>query len=278
MIKKEGIIGIAYHKKYFTYKDDIFTPIHVGSRTSSVILDYIRDDIGENISNKNKNYCELTGIYWMWKNVDANYYGLMHYRRYLTLEDNFKYKIKRGLYYIGRKFNLNFIIKKLGMVELYQIKKSDENYVKRRISEFSGEISELMKEYDVILPKKEVFGIKVYDQYKSIHIVEHMDILLNIIEKKYPKIYSYFEKGIKEKSYSYCTNMFVMKKEYFNEYASFIFDVLFELERNIEIPVDNYQSRVFGFLSERLMLPFISYLRNEKNIKIKELNILFLEK
>ena len=57
-----------------------------------------------------------------------------------------------------------------------------------------------------------------------------------------------------------------------------MFYILFELEKRIEIPSDPYQSRVFGFLSERLMAPFIYYLISEKNISTKELNILFLDK
>ncbi len=277
-MKREGIIGVAYHKKYFTYKDDIFTPIHVGAKSSNIILDYTRDDSGDNISLKNKYYCELTGIYWMWKNVDADFYGLMHYRRYLMLDDTFKHKIKRILYYIGRRLRLRFIINKLKMNELYQIKTDDETYVKRKIEEFSENIPNLMKKYDIIIPKKEYFEMKVYEQYKVVHISEHMDILLEIIKEKYIDIYPYFEKRIKNGIYSYCTNMFVMKKEYFEKYSAFIFDVLFELEKRITIPSETYQSRVFGFLSERLMSPFVTYLQEEKNVKIKELNILFLDK
>ena len=177
-MKREGIIGVAYHKKYFTYKDDIFTPIHVGAKSSNIILDYTRDDSGDNISLKNKYYCELTGIYWMWKNVDADFYGLMHYRRYLMLDDTFKHKIKRILYYIGRRLRLRFIINKLKMNELYQIKTDDETYVKRKIEEFSENIPNLMKKYDIIIPKKEYFEMKVYEQYKVVHISEHIDILL----------------------------------------------------------------------------------------------------
>ena len=86
MLKTKGFIGVAFHKKFFSYKDDIIVPIHVGSKKSKENLEYLKDSLGDNISEKNKNFCELTGIYWMWKNVDANFYGMMHYRRYISLE------------------------------------------------------------------------------------------------------------------------------------------------------------------------------------------------
>ena len=277
-MKKNGVIIVAYHKKYFSYSDEFFLPIHVGAATSNSTLEYIKDNTGENISEKNKNFCELTGIFWEWKNIDANFYGLMHYRRYLMIEDTLKHKIKRGLYYIGRKFDKDIIINKINMPELYQIKTTDENYVKEKIMEFSKKLPKLMKKYDIILPKKEHFSKTVYEQYKNCHIIEHLDLLLEIIKEKYPKMHPYFDKMIKKGKFSYCTNMFVMKKDYFDEYSQFMFDILFELEKRIEIPSDPYQSRVFGFLSERLMAPFIYYLIIEKNISTKDLNILFLDK
>ena len=68
--------------------------------------------------------------------------------------------------------------------------------------------------------------------------------------------------------YNFTKNIFIMKKKYFYEYSEFIFNILFKLEKEIEIPLDSYQRRVFGFLSERMMLPFIEYLKDKKNIKI----------
>ena len=278
MLKKKGFIGVAFHKKFFSYKDDVIVPIHVGSKGSRENLEYLKDSSGDNISEKNKNFCELTGIYWMWKNVDASFYGMMHYRRYLSLENELGYKLKRILYIFSRLFYLKPIINLLDMRELFQIKISDEKLMEQKIKRMSKNITSEMQEYDVILPKKEIFNKSVYLQYKKAHIVEHLDKLLEIIKEDHEEIYPYYKKRIKKGNKIYPLNVFIMKKEYFFEYSQFIFDVLFKLEKKIKIPSDTYQMRVFGFLSERMMLPFIEYLKDKKNINVKEEVILYLDR
>ena len=278
MLKKKGFIGVAFHKKFFSYKDDVIVPIHVGSKGSRENLEYLKDSSGDNISEKNKNFCELTGIYWMWKNVDASFYGMMHNRRYLSLENNLGYKLKRILYIFSRLFYLKPIINLLDMRELFQIKISDEKLMEQKIKRMSKKITSEMQEYDVILPKKEIFNKSVYLQYKKAHIVEHLDKLLEIIKEDHEEIYPYYKKRIKKGNKIYPLNVFIMKKEYFFEYSQFIFDVLFKLEKKIKIPSDTYQMRVFGFLSERMMLPFIEYLKDKKNINVKEGVILYLDR
>ena len=76
-------IIVAAHKPYQMPKDDIYLPLHVG-HAGKPDIGFQGDDTGENISTKNANYCELTGLYWAWKNLDADYIGLAHYRRYFA--------------------------------------------------------------------------------------------------------------------------------------------------------------------------------------------------
>lgn len=278
MLKKKGIIGVAFHKKYFSYEDDIITPIYVGAKINKENLKYLKDSTGDNISEKNENFCELTGIYWIWKNVDADFYGMMHYRRYLSFEDRLEYKIKRIIYVFSRLFYLNSIINMLDMKELFQIKICEEEIIRKEIMKVSKNIINKIQKYDIFLPKKEIFNKSVYEQYKNVHIVEHLDKLLEIIASEYPEIYPYYERKIKKGNKIYPLNIFIMKKKYFFEYSEFIFDVLFKLEKKIKIPLDTYQKRVFGFLSERMMLPFIEYLKDKKNVRVKEGIVLYLNR
>jgi hypothetical protein len=77
------------HKKFTCPRDTIYHPLHVGHALAKD-LGYPGDDVGENISEKNCYYSELTGLYWIWKNEkDAEYLGLCHYRRYFVNQDGF---------------------------------------------------------------------------------------------------------------------------------------------------------------------------------------------
>lgn len=80
------VILVATHKPDKVYQDDIYTPIHVGravSKYKEEMAEIIGDDTGDNISEKNPFYCELTACYWAWKNLkNIEYVGLCHYRRY----------------------------------------------------------------------------------------------------------------------------------------------------------------------------------------------------
>lgn len=78
-------IYIAAHKPFQSPAGAPYIPLHVGKKGKEP-LGFIGDDTGENISEKNSSYCELTGVYWMWKNVQCDIIGLCHYRRYFIRE------------------------------------------------------------------------------------------------------------------------------------------------------------------------------------------------
>ncbi len=79
-------IIVATHKKYDIPKEDYLFPVFAGSALSDLDLPYQRDDEGINISDKNKYYCELTALYWAYENLEADFIGLCHYRRYFDLK------------------------------------------------------------------------------------------------------------------------------------------------------------------------------------------------
>lgn len=80
--------------KDVTYVPNDRTPIFVGNRDNK--SDYIRDNVGENIADKNANYCELTAYYWIWKNdSESKYISIEHYRRFFMKKTLFPSPYKR---------------------------------------------------------------------------------------------------------------------------------------------------------------------------------------
>ena len=76
---------VVSHKDYWMPDDPIYLPVQVNSGGKpSFHPQWQRDDQGQNISSKNLHYCELTALYWGWKNLQADYIGLVHYRRYFA--------------------------------------------------------------------------------------------------------------------------------------------------------------------------------------------------
>lgn len=236
----------CFHKEFKVPKSDIIYPIHVGKANSDKNLEMINDYSKDNISKKNNNYCELTAMYWIWKNIECDIVGLTHYRRYFDLnKSNYEF----------RNHNLNILESKL--FESYQ------DRIENTIS--NG--------YDIIMPKKTVFYMSVRDQYIKNHIREDIEILETVIRKKYPDYMNSYEYVMNKQNKLSPYNMFIMRKKEFNKYCEWLFDILFELETQVKISEYPYQSRIFGFISERLLNVYVYH----NNLKVKYNPIIFID-
>ena len=227
---------VATHKTYEFPKVDYYIPIHVGKAHNNQ-LGIQGDDTGDNISLKNGSFCELTALYWAWKNdffADSEYAGLVHYRRYFNGQD--------------------LTLKGKGI--------ASEN-----------ELLSYLKNVDCIVSKKRNYVIEsVYEHYKNAHFSKDLDLTKEIIAKDYPNYLSSFDQVMSGKTL-HLFNMFVMKTDIFNTYCEWVFDILFKLEKQIDISdYDTYQKRVFGFISERLFNVWLVK-NNLKLTKVKVINI-----
>lgn len=80
--QKKLAVFVATHVSFQPPNNPVYIPLHVG-REGKPDLGYLGDNIGENISDLNFLYGELTGLYWIWQNItDMDYVGMCHYRRY----------------------------------------------------------------------------------------------------------------------------------------------------------------------------------------------------
>ncbi len=78
------------HKRFEVPSDSMYIPLHVGHKNAGEDFGYLGDDTGDNISDLNCYYAELSGVYWVWKNYkDADCVGICHYRRFLTSEEGY---------------------------------------------------------------------------------------------------------------------------------------------------------------------------------------------
>ena len=68
-------------------------PIQVGAALTEQRICGICDNTGDHISHKNRQYCELTALYWIWKNDRSDYVGLGHYRRHFELDEKMLEKL-----------------------------------------------------------------------------------------------------------------------------------------------------------------------------------------
>lgn len=232
-------IIVATHKPYKMPRDKMYLPVHVGRAISSGwqgtdLAQYTGDNTGENISSKNKNYCELTALYWAWKNLGADYVGLAHYRRHF-----------KG----GKGDKWQSVLTK-------------------------QQAEKLLKEYDVILPKLRNYFIETtYDQYIHAHNRQDLDKTFEIISQIYPDYIPAWEK-VMNSTKGHRFNMFVMKREIFDSYMEWMFDMLFRLESVLDISAYSANDRrVFGFVSERLLDVWLT----ANDVKYTELPVVHME-
>lgn len=242
-MKNKIKIIVCCHKPGRYLNNDVYVPIQCGKENhKDVELGIQGDNEGENISSKNGSYCELTALYWAWKNLkDVDYIGLCHYRRYF----NFK---KKSLWYL----------------------REAECIQEDKLNDYSlFDIKQIMLDCDVVLPASRPLPYSLIET----HILNHGFINFCILEHVILKLYPEYEKSLFHVFYHSFDvpqrNMFVMKKELFDEYAQWLFHILFEVEKLVKPSQYLYEQRLFGFMGE-MLLPLFCY-HNKLSVKRKQL-------
>lgn len=241
-------IIVCCHKHDYYHNGPGYLPIQVGKAISHENLGFEGDDTGNNISDLNRNFCELTALYWYWKNSKiTKYVGLNHYRRYF---DFYGKSLSRYLRYT-----------------------SSINVSKDNLPETFPNLPDLDKVFknnDIILAKPIILPCSVSDAYIYHHIKEDFIILEDVIKELYPEYYKSFEHVMKQSNKLSPYNMFLTTDGVFNQYCHWLFNILFEVKNRIRISSYPYQARVFGFMSERLLNVFVHQL----NLKVKYFPVL----
>lgn len=225
---------------------DIFVPVCAGAALLKEQPDITGDNTGENISTKNKSYCELTTQYWAWKNVKADLYGFCHYRRY------FSFAPKKLVEDIHGAVNFSYF---------------DEDAIEAQYLEDEATIYSRVEPYDFLIGSpadlRKVNLSTLYDQYDAVpHLnVDDLHCAIDVLKELYPE-YSDSADTYMNGHIFYPCNMFIMRKELFDDYNTWLFSILAETEKRIDM--SNYSVeglRTPGHIAERLLGIYYTYLK-----------------
>ena len=236
---------IAAHKAYRMPADPMYLPLQVGAAGKESI-GYQRDDEGENISLLNPSFCELTGLYWAWKNLDADYLGLVHYRRHFSFHPDAEDPWSSVL-------------------------------TEQELASFLGKIS-------LFVPAVRNYYIEtLYSHYGHTHYASQLDETRKIIREKNSGDLACFDAVLQQRG-GYMFNMLIARRDLLDDYCAWLFDILFELRNRIgqaAEQLDSFQGRLYGRVSEILFNVWL-----EKNLRsgmlkreeIMEIPVIHMEK
>lgn len=249
--------------------ETINNPLYIPVRCGAVYdkrkgITMLGDDTGDNISEKREIFCELTVQYWAWKNVQADYYGLCHYRRYLS-----------------------FLSERSNSVDIFnhivENRLSDEVIKKYNLNEES--MRSVIEKNDIIciepMDLTKQVGVNVYDSLKNnplTYDIKAVDLFIQILVRKFPNLQKYAEDYLAGYDW-YGWNCYILKKEYFQKYNNILFSVLNEVEAELDMTSYNQeQLRQVGYFGEILFPIYLAMLRDTKDISIAKLQVLKIEK
>lgn len=235
-------IIVATHKPYQMPDDPMYLPLHVG-KAGKQAIGFLGDDTGTSISEENERFCELTGIYWAWKNLSADYIGLVHYRRH----------------FVKKPFS-----KRLGKNKFASILTKEE-------------LSPLLECNPLILPKPRKYYIEtMYSHYAHLPYFFEKDLqtLRQVISSMAPDYLMAFD-TVMNRTSGHMFNMFIMRRTEFDAYCTWLFPILFETDKRID--VSGYtptEARAVAYMAE-----FMLDIWNEKQqLPYTELPVIFMEK
>lgn len=221
------------------------------------------DDTGDNISERRMSFNELTVIYWAWKNIKADYYGLCHYRRYFSFLDRDLpgFSLKHG------------IMKSMSTTTLGKCGLLNKENMEEQLKRLDGVIPYFYNLKDV--PDFENKSIKDawFKAHPSYLRAEHFELLRKLVEKHSPEYLSSADQILSGKNF--CGfNCFILKKDIFYKLCEFMFPIIFEFAESInEEHFSEFGHRAPAYLGEWLTTIFFNKVKQER--KLEEHQLIF---
>ncbi len=282
-MKPDIKLAVCYYLPENQYlKNDICIPIQLGPAETGVDLGIQKDNEGDNRTDKHFFYSEYSGIYWLWKNTNAEYKGMFHHRRFLTEEHVPVRNAMKNFYRMIKYAALNTIFYKPFYYQRVITCNSDSEYFEK-IDKFIHKLPDMLVKgnYDIVVPKRFLYYhtnvVEAFDEVVNRIILQSLN---KVFKSEFPSYFDYFQKTLNGRKLFY-SNMHVMKNSYFEEYCKLVFGVFDHLE-NLLISEGYYQNlteekimlRIFGYIGELIMNTYILS-AIDKGAKVKELPLLF---
>ncbi len=260
-------ILISCHKEVDYPKSSCFLPVHVGAEGKRLLPHMQPDNEGDNISDRNFTYCELSAQYWAWKNLDADYVGQCHYRRYFYFGD--------GSYPTNDHAQIE--IEMLSPYTRAQYQLDDESLICQALEGADGVIAHTWDVSKTNTPD----GMKdtVRDHMVGYGLVadEDFDRLIEITTRLKPEYADELKAYLNGSSYlGY--NCFILKRELFDRLCSFEFPILQEFDATFDYSgLTTTRKRICGYFGEVLYSVFINHLKAEGGWNFVEKPLLFFD-
>ena len=238
-------IFVAAQSKLPIALNSFYKPIFVGAELGDECLvkslNY-RDDIGENISLDNPKYCELTAIYWAWKNLKSDAVGLSHYRRYF-------------LFNIRNYFN----------IDIMPFNSTDKEVISA-INNFPDNMRSFVCNGGwIVAPEKNIIkSVSEYYMDDTACVAADWEVMRQVINELYPEYQGSLEKYIKNNKLRHY-NMFITSWSNFSKYCDWIFKILKKIDNKLDYSNRNKtQMRVLGYIAERLLGLYLEHNNSQK--------------
>ena len=253
-------VFVLYHKESVVYRSDCFEPMQTGCAIASCDLGLLRDDTGDNISRRNGNYAELSGNYWVWKNYlpahpEVEYIGFCHYRRFLEFDALPRHE---GMPFVDLAGYRSFA------------KGFSQRYAEARIlPRIAGA--------DIVLPGVSLSGSRMEEVFCTHHPAVELHRLKSIIARDWPDYVPALEAAMEDRKAFLCLN-YVMRRDCFESFMAWMFDILFKLERESDWSGyhEYMDEKVAAYLAEVFFNVWLHHACGLRDLKLLQCNSFLL--
>lgn len=250
----------------------LFLPIRCGAALDTrEDVSMLGDDTGDNISEKRESYCELTVLYWAWKNSEADYIGLCHYRRFLSFAGR---DFPGGALRMGDMDNMcRANLEEAGLLDEAAMRQEIERY---------DMICPYMYQIDTDAPGTvPAANIREswHKNWPEFISEDNFDLLLDVIQRVAPEYYADACAFMRDK-YFIGFNCFIATRECADALCSFLFPVLFAFEKEVQQDFTYFSEQNFrfpGYAAEWLFTIFVYHAKKQGRYKIKETQLIAFE-